>query len=257
MADYCKIRGDKLLVYRWDSDRRGYVGQRAQKGTVWTHLRIPCRIAPETTLLDIFRMVASYKLLTALVSQYSWCRCIDEFHAQAEEPMRGEDRDVEYLEIYWHTSCNQYSETKKHPGGVRERTKVVAYDAQPMFHGVGKAGMVDYREDGRELYSVSYTPMYDLADLPVKLKEEFTIYTPLNLSRKKGEQFKQPEELLKAKRTFTLLDVLDAIYDDISFHGGPAENAEFIEELKGRAQEIQDGVADAVPIDELFDDLDA
>lgn len=53
-----------------------------------------------------------------------------------------------------------------------------------------------------------------------------------------------------------MLEILDAIYDDISFHGGPAENAAFIEQMKDTVEKIKSGEIKTVPIDEVFKDLE-
>ena len=43
------------------------------------------------------------------------------------------------------------------------------------------------------------------------------------------------------------MEVLDAIYWDISFMGGPADNREFIEDMKSRLDDYDSGEAEAIP----------
>lgn len=250
MSEHVEICADGLFVHKWNSKKREYIRRRAKKLNVISHLRSVCEIAPGTTLGQIFAVVGKYKLLKLVISQYSWCRAIEEFHAQAQEPMRKEeDHDkMTHLEIYWHVETEGFTEKIKHPGGLRERIKTVAYEVSPDFHGIGpcKEGE-DHRGNGLEYYSVSYSPMYDLADLPVVLKKEFDVYTPWV----PGQQPKEQEKVLTSKREFTLLEVLDSIYWDISFMGGPADNKAFIEDMNERVEEIKSGDIPMIPLEQV------
>ena len=134
------------LFVRKDDDGRW---RKAKKSLVLTYLRNLCEIKEGTTLLDIFNIVDQYKLLKLFIKQYSWCPQIEEFHAQAQEPIRNIKEDkLEYLEIYWDAELDNYY---KH------------LDINVGFHG----GNI---KNGN--YSVSYSPMYELADLPVKLDKK-------------------------------------------------------------------------------------
>jgi hypothetical protein len=258
MSEYIQLEPKGIVLYKYDSKREKYVRQRPKKLTILTHLRSDCKIKEGTTLKDIFHGVEKYKLLKLVISQYSWCREIDEFHAQAEEPMRSDPSDTDplsYLEIYWHPEVHLFNETIKHTGGHKTKLRTACFDASCGFHGIGPVG--ESRKDdpfykGCDTinYSVSYSPMWKLADLPVKLNKEFTIYEPFPF---KG---KAPESLLKAKKDFCLLDILDAIYYDISFMGGPADNAEFIEEMCQRVEDIKSGVCKTIPWDDVKKELD-
>lgn len=202
-----------------------------------THLRDGVEIAEGVTLRDLFRIVSQYKLLKLFISQYSWCRALEEFHAQAEEPMRDEEKDkLEYLEIYWHASVHKWK-------------KETSFDVSVGFHGIGKPERPeDAGPDGKCHYSVSYSPMYELADLPLKLNTDLKIWGPW--------EGKPPQKVIfEGKKDYCLLDVLDAIYWDISFMGGPQDNQEFIDEMKGRVDDIKLGIAKAIPAEEVFKEL--
>ena len=82
MSKYVQFEPTGLWIYRYDSDTKEYVRwKRPGRHSVLTHLRRECQIQEGTTLQDIFRAVARYKLLTAFISMYSWCPDIEEFHA--------------------------------------------------------------------------------------------------------------------------------------------------------------------------------
>ena len=251
MSEHIEFTPKGLVLHKWDEDKRKFVRKRPKKLTVCTHLRSRCEIAEGTTLRQIFEAVDRYRFLKLVIGQYSWCRAIDEFHAQAQEPMqRREDAEqIDYLEIYHWPEVHKYTEKKKHPGGTRERKIVVDFDTSVGFHGIGpaKGDDLQYSTDGTIPYSVSYSPMYEIADLPVKLKKEFTVYTPFEPGKKTEDR-----EILKATREFTLLEVLDAIYWDISFMGGPDDNAEFLGCMNERMEEIESGQVPMIPMEQVF-----
>lgn len=216
---------------KWNSDTREYEKITFEEDAILRHLRDICRIEEGTTLLDIMKIVEANEVLTMILREYSWCWDIEEFHAQVNEPMRtnpedednGGEEPMTHLEIYWHVVFNKQD---------------FSIDAE--FHGVGPTCN----------YSVSYSPMYDIADYPVMLNTKFQVrFTP-----------QDEEKVFEGEREFTLLDVLDAIYWDISFVGGPADNAEFLEEMRSRADEIErdmeEGGGNIIPFNDTLDELE-
>lgn len=247
MSDYVEFTPDGLVVHKWNIKKHKFVQKKPKKMTVITHLRSRCDISEGTTLGQIFNAVDKYELLKMVISQYSWCRQLESFHAQAKEKRHVEkkEQEVEYLELYHHPEVYKTSETKKHPGGTREKTIVVDFNTSIGFHGIGTDS------NGESVnYAVSYSPMWELVDLPVKLNKKFDVYEPMDV-----RNFKKQEKLLTATREFTLLDVLDAIYWDISFMGGPENNAEFIGQMSERIDQIENGNIPMIPIEQVFTGL--
>jgi hypothetical protein len=259
MSEHIEFTPNGLVLHKWNRDKRKFVRKRPKKLTIVTHLRSRCEIAEGTTLRQIFEAVDKYKFLKLVIAQYSWCRQLDAFHAQAQEPQRFDPDDtdpMEYLEIYHHPEVHKFTEKKKHPGGTRERTVTIDFDTSVGFHGIGPApkGKEDdlaARPDGNIQYSVSYSPMWKLADLPVKLNKSFDVYEPFDSNRPGSGR----EKLLTASREYTLLEVLDAIYWDISFMGGPSDNADFLEQMNETMDQIRSGEVPLIPIEQVFTDL--
>lgn len=239
-----------LFEEKWNGKRKQHVRRRVKKLTVWTHLRDACEIEEGVTLLDIFRTVSQYKMLRLFVAQYSWCKAIDDFHAQAEEPNYDEadedpDEKMDALEIYWATDY-----------GTDEGKPYMNCD--PAFHGIGKA-RGKYAEDAppdfQMRWSVSMSPMYSIAHLPVVLNPHVELYDYEPLKKKplaKGESIKP---FFTATKVFTLQDVLDAIYWEISFHGSPQGKSEFKDELNARMEDIKSGLVEGIPAEEVFGNL--
>lgn len=187
MSRYVQLEPDGLFEYKWIGKKQEYRRRRVKRDIVLTYLRDRCDIVEGTTLRDIFRTVAKYKLLKAVIAQYSWCSHIDEFHAQAEEPMRRTDdqEPLDYLEIYYHPQIQKYK-------------KEVSFDFYCGFHGIGPVPPdYEYANPGYITYSVSYSPMYELTDLPVKLNKEFKFYTPFDPGKKQ-----KPDEWLLIDATW-------------------------------------------------------
>lgn len=243
MYDYdCVVLSkDGLWRNKWNQDTREYEKIVPEEVTVFSLLRNACVIAEGTTLLDIMNIVEGNELLTMFLGQYSWCRDIDAFHAQVNEPQRtihfdddgneiDDPEEMVALEILWHTTY--------HPDG-----KFPDFSIEPEFHGLGPEPEAGER---RNTYSVSYGPVYDIADLPVVLNKHFTVYKPWEPNKTADDRI-----IMEGEKDFTLLEVLDAIYWDISFAGGPDDNAAFLEEMKGRVDEIESCLASGVPLEDF------
>lgn len=209
---------DRLAAYEWDGKLKEYV----EKPVRLADLRVRVKVDDGVTLGEIFESVERFPDLKDIVANYAWCGAIDEFHADARKPRKDVEADLVKLVV------SAYGEVFEHKG---ENDFTLATD----FIGVDAAG---------ERWSVSYTPMYQLAHLPVVIEEKFAI-------RRNWQ-----EEVFTGQRVFGLLEFLDAIYWDISFHGGPKDNEEFMEDMKERIKEIEDGTAKTVPFEDVMRSLE-
>lgn len=191
------IIGKELSYTKWNKDTKSY--DKHLVDDVLKCLRVNCSIEPGTTLKDIFNVMDKYPELKGLIQKYSWCHDLPAFQEQMRLTPKAID-DVKYLEVYHEIHYDTYD-------GVAE----LSYG--PAFHGVGD-----------QLYSVSVSPMNELGHLEVRLNEKFQV----------DETLRKPlrnNTLLSSVKKFCLLDVLDAIYWDISFYGGPSRNEAFLNEL--------------------------
>ena len=224
MSDFVRFTKQGLVAFDWDGDKQEYVPDTDPHphGNI-VNLRSRCEIEDGVTLLEIFRAVDDDPLLMDFIGCYSWCSAIKEFHDQAllppPEPKEGDVKMVA-LEVQAYGEFHRSYKDKHGP---------------PVFNGIWW-DFTGLGSDGIN-YSVSYSPMNELADVPVRIKPCIT-FTKDHL----------PEEMLPpATITISLLEFLDAIYFDISFHGGPKENKEFLEKLHGMVTEIEEGKATLVP----------
>lgn len=231
MSDFVQIKPTGLFICGPD-DEGTHRRVRVAKSQVLTHLRTPCYITEGTTLRDLFRMAGSYKHLLFFLKRYSWCRPIHQFRVQIEEPIRSNDADpLDFLEV-----CQRVEFSKI--GGGEGIPPALLFSRSIRFHGIGRAGRNSkYKEifgettdpDQMMPYSIAYAPLYDLADLTIRLNPELN---PLS------SMTKCPVPTITE---FTLLEMLDAIFWELGFNGGPERKAALLDEMNAFVAEIEAG----------------
>jgi hypothetical protein len=170
---------------------------------IFRYLHHPCELSPNLTLHDIFEFVKSEKVLEMFISEYSWCD-VKAFHEAAEIlPDKIKEHEIQALEVY------SYSE-------VWDNNLNLIFD----FHGKSV--------ENENYYGVDFVPTNMLASSPITIKSATTLEI-------KG---KDPH-CIKCFRTPSLLEVLDAIYWEISFYGNPVEAQECKESLMRRKKELE------------------
>lgn len=240
-----KITKDDFVVSTWNGEIREYEESIPDDDHILALLSDSCEIDSGVTLKDIFAIVERYPSLVSFIRDYSKCFHIDEFHEAAKEPQVEKeefDHIIDYLEVYkfWH---------------VNEYKKKISFSINEEFHGIGHyIKDTEHRKAGdAERFSMSYSPMNEIAHYEVRLNSNVSLYSPYN---HKAPKRSEERLLIEGETYFTLLEVLNAIYYDISFVGGPEDNKAFLEKMRERVDEIKDGTAELIPMDELFDDID-
>lgn len=175
-------------------------------------LRNNCIIELGVTLGDIFDAVEKHPDLKSFISMYSRCH-VDEFHKEAKRPPLHKADDLKYLELSRHF---QYDEGQ--------------YDH---FNGIGKPN-----EYGHDSYAIEFTPVNEMVHLEVRLNTKCSVQ-------------KDHTEVETTETHYSLLEVLDGIYFEISFVGSPAERDRQGAELKETMKEIENGTAKTVPWEDI------
>jgi hypothetical protein len=245
MSDFVRFTKKGLVAFDWDSEKQEYVPdpEPHPAGNI-INLRTRVELEPGVTLGDVFRAVEADELLCDVISFYSWCKPIREFHAAAKIPREPFVAASEFVMSEYGTLV---------PVNENEEDPIVQVTLEafgefhrnyedkngpPSFEGVW--WHFDGTAKSGQRYGISCTPVNELVDAVVKIE-------PLIHFSKSYE--KMDDVLPPATITCSLLDFLDCIYWDISFHGGPTENKEFIEHLEGMVDEIKAGTAKTVPFD--------
>ena len=200
------------------------------------------------TLLDIFSQVEEEEMVQMFFMAYSWCRDIEAFHREAKKVRKRSHAHFLYNEIY---ACMDV-DLRSHKDDIKPYDFNISHD----FHVVGVITQKEREElpemyEGRETqgYGVSMTPIGHYAWLPLALDNGIDI-------REYRTDLRQEISLLKCRRGITLLDLLDAIYMEISFHGGPEDAQKFADEMTRRVDEIKSGMAETHPFEDLVDELE-
>jgi hypothetical protein len=206
MSDYVLLSPLGFIPY----DRDNEINSETEntEGTILRQLRCACEIAPNTTLLDIFNGLDQDPVLRGLIGMYTWNSHIKGFHEQSRLPRLAENPDEnELISLIISFRVNIRSEPDSR--GVQCDSDLSAMSS-----------------DGTR-YSISCSPMNSVAHLPVLLE--------------KAEVYMDHKLIGSYPYCYSLLEVLDAIYFDIGFYGGPSENDALREELKVAVDEINSG----------------
>jgi hypothetical protein len=252
MSDFVRFTKNGLIAFDWDGEKQEYVPdlEPHPAGNI-INLRSRAELDPGVTLGDVFRAVEADEMLMDVIAFYSWCSPIREFHAAAKIPREPFVEASEFVK-------DEYGTMQPAHEGEEDPIVEVVLEAFGEFHrnykdkngppsfegvwwhfsGTAKSG---------QSYGISCTPVNELVDAVVKIE-------PMIHFSKSFE--KMDDVLPPATITCSLLDFLDCIYFDISFHGGPQQNKEFIEKMVGMVDDIKSGKAKTVPFDfgELEDD---
>lgn len=91
-----------------------------------------------------------------------------------------------------------------------------------MFHGVGN----------NDYYALNFSPINNLSDFKIKLNTEFEITGMYNLSNN------TLPVLVKANKSFTLLEVLRGIFWELSFFGNPKDRDSKMKDIQKSCKDI-------------------
>jgi hypothetical protein len=175
-------------------------------------------LAKELTLRDVFALIEKSPFLKEYLGHY-W---IDEFLGEAKNATRASveinARSIEYLELYWSWEYDQESQTYRTP-------------LRPDFHGIGIPQQEDIIEHNHVVcpkgqrinWSISTAELGEIIDLPLKIGDE-----PL---------VAEDAPPIKILCDATLGQMLEGIFWELSFHGGPEGRRSFNEDLEKATKE--------------------
>jgi len=181
------------------------------------------------TLGDILIICKKSKIPMEILQQLVRCNYIKQY---CEEAKKKNDKgsEIEYLEVYW--------------SGTIDKTEGDGNDW--LFHGLGKKGVLsedileygtsmtsEEKKNFREKYAIEFSPMYKLAHLPIKVCDEMNILDDSKPYTEKGSV-----QTIKFEHSITLIELLYAIFWELSFYGSPKERDEKTDELMKRCEEI-------------------
>jgi len=231
-------------IHRQDSDHP--VARNVAEQAI-AYLYEPVTLHPDLTLGDVFKLLEACPSLQEIFRRTWAVQLCEEARKGPLPQSRGSDpaevAGIEYLELYWSWALDTSSQTYRSVHGLN-------------LHGIGHVLAVDVPTYGvkageRIKWSVSLTPVRELLDLPLRLREELTI-TEDDIDAKG-----YADVIASARCSEVLLgQVIQGVLDELAFHGGPEAQAEFKEELDARVAEVDAGTAKLIPGDDVFAKFD-
>ena len=175
-----------------------------------------CDIEPSVTLQNMFNWVRRHDDVKDFIQFYSWCHSIDEFHEEAQKPYdpSTDDEPLASIDV---TRVAKF-------GKFRDK------DPWTFDNYLDMGGSKDGDEQG---YALEFTPVNELAHLPLSYASTTEICQSARYSRS-GNVKEGHKLLVKCIWPYTLLELLDAIYWEISFMGAPEDRDGAKEELQER-----------------------
>ena len=216
----------------------------------------------EFTLRDVLRAaVKSTHIPIEVMQEILQCRNILSYYNEAEskpfEVGNNSDGNIDYLELYL---LGDASKDKDSPNGTY-------YSSQWSFHGVGKLGVVpdedvrplepELKAEFRESYGIELSPLYQLTDYKIKIRNEIMI------TDWREKDFSKQLKKIDFKPSITLIEVLYWVLWELSFFGSPEKRDEENQELKRRVDQIEEakknGTLDSIliPWETVKADLEA
>lgn len=170
-----------------------------------------CTLEDNYSILDLFEFVNSIELLKIFIQMYSSCFNFDEFYIESKKstPDQEDEDPLTATEIYLHSSfCS--------------KKKVSWFQLDFDLHG---------RSKSKKTYAIEYSPVNQYSRLPLKIKNQRFVFDSSSGMPKKPAfmVIKHP----------TLLDILDAVFDEISYHGDIETRDAFIGKLRDISNSIK------------------
>lgn len=252
--DFVIFEGSSLKFYKLDggidTDGSHYPPVEVKGKCVFSYLKDICLIKEGTTLGHIFDYVAGNDVLKEFIAAYSHCAKITEFHNQSAKEEQNNGK-LDYLEI---SKRFKFIKPRNRKNKTVSDNFVYIFDNID-FYGIGNISKIEPEErnnyfgdeKGNISYSVSYSPMNELTFLPIRIKERCDVFYFDEFTKNKTEY--------TSKFQITLLEFLDAIYNDISFMGGPEDNEKFLNYMKDVVDGINSGEIETIPFN-IQEELD-
>jgi hypothetical protein len=165
-----------------------------------------------------------------------------------------EDVEFSHLEIYWS------SEIYKDELTIIPSLHGVPYSDDDLYYAIDFTSLNNLKNyilklnNNVEIYSIEHKEygkekdaVEEVVEVEVKVAEEV---------KKEAEEAEEVDNLL-GKKNFTLFELYYAIFTEISFHGGPQDKKERLEEISMSVEETENSEEELISLDDLLEKLDS
>lgn len=187
----------------------------------------------EFTLRDVLTVCINSLISTDILSDILRCNYIDRYFEEMNSQPFKRGGNVDYLEVYWWGGKHIYD-------GQRED------DSGWCFHGIGKLGHIPKdvlkygklsakeKKEYRQAIAIEFSPMYTLADYKIKIGKKL-IVTDYDVDVKK----KDINSEIDFQPSITLIELLYAIFWELSFCGSPKQRDDKMDNLQKQIKEFK------------------
>lgn len=240
MVDKIVFRGSKALAVSWVPEKQKHVEK--EINTLIQFLQCYVEIESGTKFRDLWKfIVCDQKILQLVFMTALGGHPLNLYIKEANKPPKDEPKDpddsIQFLKFSW---GNEYHEDYDEPKGSGK----LEFYLYPDFHGWGK-----YREKhavgGEKIEETSYgidlTPINELMDFELKIDDKLVVRDIFVRG-----SVQPPKNILTAKLTFSLYDILYAVLNEISFYGSPEKRESTLKVLQGRVKKVDEDIANNV-----------
>jgi len=188
----------------------------------------------EFTLRDVVRAIHNSKISMPVLCQLLRCNYLEKYWEEISSKKFKDGGEIHYLELYWWGTTSKWDNK-------------IDSNQSWCFHGVGKAGYIPddlkkycspeeikkmKKEKYTESYAIEFTPLYKLANYQIRIRDELWLTHYENI---KGDV----DDKIKFKPSITLIELLYAIFWELSFLGSPQRRNEQTDKIMSRVDEFK------------------
>jgi|CXWL01.1.fsa_nt_gi hypothetical protein len=253
-------KGGELWYFSHDRDAEDGGGWRNVTKNAFQHLFDECDLEDGVTLRDIFLLARENMwILEPVIGNWIKEIVAEGLDNPSKTVFEYDPYQCEYLELYWHLrqSTHDYS------GSIEKTFSGTHF---PDFGGTGYEIKETFKEENsgfeylagtRISMAIDFSPTPGLIDLPVKLNRDCRIYdedyTKPVETRYNKEEGGYPTIYKADGMQFTLGHILQGIFWELSFCGGPEDRDAKAKELKDTIARIDRGEEELIEIDNVED----
>lgn len=246
-----------LILQEWDGEKRQYDQVHLHGLEIIQSWHDGVDIDPDVTLGDLIENTLNDDGVMTFVEMVTRSNIRGYVPSMYESlPEEAEEHTLTAIELYSYAELDNYDSDVKFPTLVVNRG----------CHGYSDKGWKDPNfPESKEnhTWAIEFTPWAKLRDLPIRIKMEATLTTNKWVSKGKPRPlFKGIPDLGVSNRMleswestdvtidqWTFGDVMQTLFDELCFCGGPIQAKKMMDDLKGRIEEIKDGKAELVPLE--------